>query len=130
MYQEMEDPDSHGIHLVISVPIIAMLVGTVALMTESGWGLAVSAGWIFGYCVYEALHWLFHAGDPEKGLGKLFFIKELWEAHTVHHLFRANKNYGFIAMFWDKCFGTFITLEQARVKKGGGFHNGHGEAAN
>ena len=130
MYSEMEDPDPHGIHLVISVPIIAMLVGTVALMTESGWGLAVSAGWIFGYCVYEALHWFFHAGDPEKGLGKLFFIKELWEAHTVHHLFRANKNYGFIAMFWDKCFGTYITLEQARVKKGGGFHNGHGEAAN
>ena len=125
MYPEMEDPDPHGIHLAITLPIVAMLVGTVALTTESGWGLVIAAGWIFAYCVYEALHWLFHAGDPEKGLGKLSPIKELWDAHTVHHLYRANKNYGFMTMFWDKCLGTYLPLEQARAKKGDGFHNGH-----
>ncbi len=130
MYPEMNDPDPHGIHLVISLPIVVLLIGTVALMTESGWGLTILAGWILAYCVYEALHWLFHAGDPDKGLGKLSPIKELWEAHTVHHLFRANKNYGFMTMFWDKCFGTYIPLEQARAKKGGGFHNVHGASAN
>jgi len=128
MYPEMEDPDPHGIHLAITLPIVAMLVGTVALTIESGWGLAIAAGWIFAYCVYEALHWLFHAGDPEKGLGKLSPIKELWDAHTVHHLYRANKNYGFMTMFWDKCLGTYLPLEQARAKKGDGSHNGHREA--
>lgn len=116
MYPEMKDPDPHGIHLAISLSIVAVLVGTVALTTESGWGLAVLAGWILTYSLYEALHWLFHTGDPERGLGKLSPIKELWEAHTVHHLFRANKNYGFITMFWDKCFGTYIPLDQMRER--------------
>lgn len=121
MYPEMEDPDPHGIHPAVSFPIIALLVGTVALTTKSGWGLVVTAGWILGYCAYEALHWLFHAGDPEKGLAKLRFVQELWAAHTVHHLYRANKNYGFVTMFWDKCLGTYLTLEQARSEKGDRF---------
>ncbi len=30
-----------------------------------------------------------------------------------------------MTMFWDKCLGTYLPLEQARAKKGDGFHNGH-----
>ena len=116
MYPEMKDPDHHGIHLGISLPIVAMLVGLVALSTKSGWGLAILAGWILAYCVYEALHWLFHCGDPERGLGKLPPVKQLWEVHTVHHLHRANMDYGFITTFWDKCFGTYLPLEQTRAR--------------
>ncbi|MFQ5893683.1 MAG: sterol desaturase family protein [Nitrospinota bacterium] len=82
--------------------------------------MAVSAGWILAYSVYEALHWLFHSGDPEGGLGRLPSTQQLWAAHTVHHLHRANKNYGFITMFWDKCFGTYLPLEHARARGGGG----------
>ena len=117
MYPAMEDPDPHGIHPAVSLPIIALLVGTVVVTTESGWGLVVTAGWILGYCAYEALHWLFHAGDPEKGLAKPWFVKSLSEAHTVHHLYRANKNYGFVTMFWDKAFGTYLSLAEVLEKR-------------
>jgi len=116
MYRQMKDPDHHGTHLAISLPIVLLLVGSVGLATESGWGLAILAGWILSYWVYEALHWLFHSGDPGRGLGKFPPVHRLWAAHTVHHLHHANKNYGFVTVFWDKCFGTYLPPEKTRAR--------------
>lgn len=86
-------------------------------MTESEWGLAMSAGWVLGYCLYEALHWLFHSGDPERGLGRFWPVHTVRDAHLVHHLHRANKNYGFSTMFWDKVFGTYLPLDQIQIRR-------------
>lgn len=119
MYLQMKDPDHHGIHIAISFPIALLLVGAVGFTTKSGWGLVVLAGWLFGYCAYETLHWLFHSGFLESGLGKFPPIYRLWTAHTAHHLHRADKNYGFITLFWDKCFHTYLPLNKTRAKTPG-----------
>lgn len=107
-YRRMRDPDHHGVHVLIVLPIVGVAAGGVALFTATGWGPAVLAGWFLGYCAYEALHWLFHAGDPQRGFGRLPFIRHLWLAHTVHHLYRIRTNYGFVSLFWDRCFGTYV----------------------
>lgn len=107
-YLQMKDPDHHGVHLAISLPIALLVVGLAGLTTTSGWGLAVSAGWTLGYWLYEGLHWLFHSGDSVREFGRWRPVRRLWTAHTVHHLHRANRNYGFITVFWDKCFGTYL----------------------
>ncbi len=117
MYRDMKDPDHHGIHLAISLPIVLLIVASVGLVTESGWGLATAAGWVLGCWAYEALHWVFHSEDPKRGLGKFPPVHRLWAAHTVHHLYRADKNYGFITLLWDKRFGTYLPLERARASR-------------
>ncbi|MFQ5847397.1 MAG: sterol desaturase family protein [Candidatus Methylomirabilales bacterium] len=117
MYRQMKDPEHHGIHLAISLPIVLLLISSAGVVTESGWGLATAAGWILGYWLYEAIHWLFHAGDPQGNFGRFQPIHGLWAAHTVHHLHRADKNYGFVTLFWDRCFGTYLPIERARARR-------------
>ncbi len=120
MYLQMKDPDHHGIHIAITFPIILLLLGAVGFATDSGWGLAILAGYLLGYCAYEALHWLFHSGVSERGLGKFPPLHRLWAAHTVHHLHRADTNYGFITLFWDKRFHTYLPTDKARARRGQG----------
>ncbi len=120
MYLQMKDPDHHGIHIAITFPIILLLLGAVGFATESGWGLAILAGYLLGYCAYEAFHWLVHSGDLERGLGKFPPLHRLWAAHTVHHLHRADTNYGFITLFWDKRFHTYLPTDKTRARRGQG----------
>jgi len=116
MYLHMKDPDHHGVHVAISLPIAPLLVSGVGIATTSGWGLAIVAGWLLGYCLYEVLHWLFHSGHLERGLGKFPPIRRLWAAHIVHHLHCADKNYGFITLFWDKRFHTYLPLDTSQAR--------------
>jgi sterol desaturase/sphingolipid hydroxylase (fatty acid hydroxylase superfamily) len=111
-YRQMQDPDHHGIHIAISLPVILAVVAAVAASTDGGFGLAIAAGWILGYSSYEALHWLFHSGESATGAAWAGLFRSLWDAHTVHHLRRADTNYGFVTMFWDRRFGTFLTAPQ------------------
>ncbi len=106
-YRQMQDPDHHGIHVAISLPVILSVVAAVAASADGGFELAIAAGWVLGYCSYEALHWLFHSGESATGSGWKNLFGSLWDAHTVHHLRRADTNYGFVTMFWDRRFGTF-----------------------
>jgi len=107
MYRQMQDPDHHGIHVAISLPVILSVVAAVAVSADGGFALAIAAGWVLGYCSYEALHWLFHSGEPDAAEEGVNLFRSLWDAHTVHHLRRADTNYGFVTMFWDRRFGTF-----------------------
>jgi len=120
MYLQMKDPGHHGVHIAITFPIILLLLGAVGFATESGWGLAILAGYLLGYCAYEALHWLFHSGDLHRGLGKFPPLHRLCAAHTVHHLHRADTNYGFITLFWDKRFHTYLPTDKTRARKSQG----------
>lgn len=108
----MKDPDHHGIHVAISLPINLLLIGAVGLASESPWGSTNSAGWILGYCLYWALHWLFHSVDPGNRFARFRAIHTLGDAHTVPHLHPANRNYGLTTMFWGKVFGTYLRLDE------------------
>ena len=129
MYRQMMDPDHRTVHLAISLPIVLMLVGSVGMATESGWGLAIAGGWLFSYCIYETLHWLYHICDPERGLGRILWVHGVGHAHTVHHFHHAGKNYGFITVFWDRVFGTYLPIQQTRAGEGYGLRDGRPAAA-
>jgi dihydroceramide fatty acyl 2-hydroxylase len=117
-YHRMRDPEHRAVHPLITLPVAGALVGTIELTTVSAWGPAILAGWLLGYCLYEALHWLFHSGEPYTGPGRVPFVHQLWEAHTVHHLQEITANYGFTSMFWDRCFGTYQPLGPAGHERG------------
>ena len=130
MYRQMVDPDHRTIHLAISLPIVLLLIGSVGMATKSGWGLAILGGWLLSYCIYETLHWLYHLCDPDRGVGKFLWIYGIGHAHTVHHFHHAGKNYGFITVFWDRVFDTYLPIEQTRAKEGYGLREGCPAAAN
>jgi len=116
MYRSMLDPDHHGIHVLLTLPVAALAIGPTALLSRSDWALAASAGWVLGYCGYEAMHWLFHSVSPRKGLLRVPLLRHLYEVHTVHHLRRPDRNYGFITAFWDRRFRTYLPWEEARPR--------------
>jgi len=117
-YSRMRDLEHRAVHPLITFPVVGVLVGGVGLATASAWGPAILAGWLLGYAMYEALHWLFHSGEPFSGLGRVSVVRRLWEAHTAHHLQEITANYGFITMFWDRRFGTYRPLAPARLERG------------
>jgi sterol desaturase/sphingolipid hydroxylase (fatty acid hydroxylase superfamily) len=112
-YRAMKDPDHHGVHLAITFPLVVVIVSVVWGCGGGAFALAVTAGWVFGYCAYEGLHWLFHAGEPGEGFGRLPWIRRLWELHAVHHLHRADVNYGFVTSVWDALLGTRATKPES-----------------
>ena len=107
-YRSMSDPDHHGIHVAISQPIVLAVVGLTAWASSGGFEVSAAAGWVVGYCAYEGLHWLFHSADEPRGPAT---VRRLWRAHAMHHLRRADLNFGFVTTFWDRRFGTFADLE-------------------
>lgn len=110
-YKVMRDPDHHGLHIGLTLPLALALVGLAESATSSGWTLAVLSGWLGGYVVYESLHWLFHAASPMPILARFGPIVRLRQIHTIHHLHHANMNYGFVTQFWDRQFGTAVMPE-------------------
>ena len=115
LLRTMEDDDHHGIHPVISMPVVLPVLALSAL--GGSFGLAMGAGWALGYLAYEATHWVFHGFEPGTGLLRVPYVKWLQDMHEVHHLVDARRNYGFVTMFWDRVFQTFIPLPETRVRK-------------
>ena len=105
-YPAMEDPHHHGVHCAMTLPIALVLLWGSATVDSAPVLLAFYGGWLFGYWSYEALHWMFHARSREGWIFRLVPFQGLYEAHVVHHLRHANRNYGFVTRFWDRAFGT------------------------
>ncbi len=59
-------------------------------------------GFIFGYAIYEFIHYLVHALRPPKNR----FWKNLWINHSIHHYREPNKAYGLTSPLWDIVFQT------------------------
>jgi len=107
LYRKMEDPDPHTVHPAITLPISIALLAAVGLATRSALALIVTTGWLVGYSAYEGLHWVFHSAILSRATAPIAWVRRLRAAHTIHHLERANRNYGFLTLFWDRVFGTF-----------------------
>jgi len=114
-YRAMKDPDHHGVHIAITLPIALAVLSIVASLDPQGPGLAVAAGWVLGYCTYEALHWVFHSIDTAGPIAAIPGVRGLFEAHVVHHLVCASANFGFVTLFWDRLLGTAM-LPDARCR--------------
>lgn len=58
-------------------------------------------GFLVGYALYLAIHYMVHAYQPPKN-----FLKHLWINHSVHHYKEGVGVYGVSSPLWDYVFGT------------------------
>ncbi|KAK4884989.1 hypothetical protein RN001_001260 [Aquatica leii] len=70
--------------------------------------LLVLGGGILGYVIYDMIHFYLHYGAPEEGT-VLYSMKRY---HNQHHFVHHSSGFGISNMYWDKIFGTVITLRK------------------
>jgi dihydroceramide fatty acyl 2-hydroxylase len=85
-----------------SLPLAIVVVGGIWLAAGSVHGPAIAAGFLFGYIVYDEIHYALHHHTPKTGLGK-----RLRELHMRHHFQDDEKGFGISAPYWDVVFRTF-----------------------
>jgi sterol desaturase/sphingolipid hydroxylase (fatty acid hydroxylase superfamily) len=104
----------HGVHhdypwdrtrLVMPLSV-SLTIGTLSyLLFRAVWGPALMwapyAGFVFGYVLYDTIHWYVHAGKPKYWLGKM-----LRREHLVHHFKASGSRFGVSCPWWDKVFRT------------------------
>lgn len=61
----------------------------------------IFAGIIFGYAIYDTVHWYTHAGVPRSRL-----FKYLRREHMLHHFKESGTRFGVTCPYWDVVFRT------------------------
>lgn len=103
----------HGIHhdyprdrtrlvmpLTVSVPL-ALAIFLVMRLVVGVQTHGLFAGFMFGYVVYDSIHYATHHFPMRSGLGK--YLKEY---HLRHHYTDEHTAYGVSSPLWDVVFGT------------------------
>ncbi|MFM8568893.1 MAG: sterol desaturase family protein [Candidatus Kapaibacterium sp.] len=103
----------HGIHhdyprdrtrLVMPLTVSLPLASAIFLAMQYAIGVVaygLFAGFIFGYVVYDSIHYATHHFTMRAGLGKI-----LKEYHLRHHYTDEHTAYGVSSPLWDVVFGT------------------------
>jgi sterol desaturase/sphingolipid hydroxylase (fatty acid hydroxylase superfamily) len=85
----------------VSVPISALFLLAFWLVVGGGSALAMGAGFLVGYLVYDMTHYALHHTNPRGALGR-----RLREAHMRHHFQDDTRGFGVSAPYWDWVFRT------------------------
>jgi 4-hydroxysphinganine ceramide fatty acyl 2-hydroxylase len=67
--------------------------------------IGFTAGFASMYTLYEFTHYRYHAQQPIP-----FFIP-LRKHHFYHHFHDPKTNFGVTTRFWDRVFGTYVSVE-------------------
>ena len=86
----------------ISIPLAIFFYLTFWLIFGSTYVNAIFAGTMFGYVVYDTIHYATHHFKLNRGLGKW-----LRQYHLRHHFQDETTRYGVSSPIWDFVFGTF-----------------------
>jgi sterol desaturase/sphingolipid hydroxylase (fatty acid hydroxylase superfamily) len=85
----------------VNLTLLVIVATPVLLITPTyGWGLL--AGYVFGYMVYDVMHYWLHHGRFQST-----YMKRLKAHHMNHHHNPKPRKYGVSFMVWDHVFGTF-----------------------
>ena len=76
--------------------------------------LAVSAGFLLGYVVYDTMHWYLHHRIPRGRIGK-----RLRELHLRHHFQDDTRGFGISAPYWDRVFRTAPVSRREAARRAG-----------
>ncbi len=93
--------------LATGVAVYGLLRGISALLSptlDDAWVLGVFAGIVFGYLVYDMVHYYVHHGKPRSKM-----MRALRAHHSKHHhnpRFQ-DKKFGVSTTIWDHVFGTY-----------------------
>ncbi len=64
-------------------------------------------GFLVGYALYLAIHYMVHAYPPPKN-----YFKKLWINHSIHHYKNGDRVYGVSSPFWDHIYGTMKPTQE------------------
>lgn len=83
------------------------------------WGVALHAGFTFGYMAYDVIHYRIHHGRAG-----IKWLQQLKKHHAMHHYDADYQElrFGVSAMFWDRVFGTLedehtLAKKEARAQR-------------
>ena len=85
----------------VSVPIGALFVLGFWLVVGGGGALAMGAGFLAGYLLYDMTHYALHHTTPRGPIGR-----RLRELHMRHHFQDDTRGFGVSAPYWDWVFRT------------------------
>ena len=100
-HEHPNDPNRLVMPPSASIPLAIVFLVVFRLVFGSPEWLAVSAGFLVGYVVYDTMHWYLHHRIPHSRLGK-----RLRELHLRHHFQDDTRGFGISAPYWDRVFRT------------------------
>lgn len=81
-----------------------------AVFQNDGLTAAFFAGFVFGYMVYDLMHFASHFYNFKNA-----WFQRVKRSHLLHHYREPNSGYGLSTIFWDRVFGT-THPDSARVE--------------
>ena len=100
-HEHPNDPNRLVMPPSASIPLAAVFLVLYRLLFGAPEWLAVSAGFLLGYVVYDTMHWYLHHRIPRSRIGR-----RLRELHLRHHFQDDTRGFGISAPYWDRVFHT------------------------
>jgi sterol desaturase/sphingolipid hydroxylase (fatty acid hydroxylase superfamily) len=98
-----------------SIPLAAIFLVVYRVLFGAPEWLAVSAGFLVGYVVYDTMHWYLHHRIPRSRMGR-----RLRELHLRHHFQDDTRGFGISAPYWDRVFRTAPVSRREAQRRGEG----------
>jgi dihydroceramide fatty acyl 2-hydroxylase len=112
-HEHPNDPNRLVMPPSASVPLALVFLVAYRLIFGAPTWLAVSAGFLLGYVVYDTMHWYLHHRVPHNRLGR-----RLRELHLRHHFQDDTRGFGISAPYWDRVFGTTPRSRREAAQRG------------
>ena len=100
-HEHPNDPNRLVMPPSASIPLAAIFLVLYRVLFGAPAWLAVSAGFLLGYVVYDTMHWYLHHRIPRSRIGR-----RLRELHLRHHFQDDTRGFGISAPYWDRVFRT------------------------
>lgn len=112
-FRERMQYTMHGVHhefpkdkdRLAMPPILSITISTILLflfrLVLGDLVFSFLPGFLVGYALYLAIHYMVHAYQPPNN-----FLKYLWINHSIHHYKQDAGVYGVSSPLWDYVFGT------------------------
>jgi sterol desaturase/sphingolipid hydroxylase (fatty acid hydroxylase superfamily) len=112
-HEHPNDPNRLVMPPSASIPLAVIFLIVFRLVFGVPAWLAVSAGFLSGYVVYDTMHWYLHHRIPHGRLGR-----RLRELHLRHHFQDDTRGFGISAPYWDRVFRTApISRREAAARR-------------
>ncbi|GAB5451252.1 MAG: hypothetical protein Hals2KO_15800 [Halioglobus sp.] len=98
--------------MLAAVVVTAILLPLLIQLSGTQHGIAGTLGFIVMYLAYELLHRRIHTHPPRHRYGR-------WRRkhHFAHHFVDPRRAQGVTSPFWDRAFGTVLSVDRVRVPR-------------
>jgi dihydroceramide fatty acyl 2-hydroxylase len=114
-HEHPNDPNRLVMPPSASIPLAAIFLVLFRVLFGAPEWLAVSAGFLVGYVVYDTMHWYLHHRIPRSKVGR-----RLREKHLRHHFQDDTRGFGISAPYWDRVFRTAPVSRREAERRGEG----------